>query len=262
MNRDHLPGCRRCHDLAYAEIATSLSMSFRIIPAVLGSVLVVGAWLAQATEDQQPAQPTGAAIADIPIGPASEQTVVRKVVYGLESEGNGLYLTSQRLDGPDWSAKRTKLEFQPKTGKIIAVSLRRMSEKNLVAAVKIRDGNLFHFHCLTLIGPSGGGHVRDRHSFYESKLLSTRINYQIVALDGSAGTASVILGQRRNPESGMISDGVMFFSGCPWPPDGELGIFEVTRMPVVGASCVAGGRGRRSARDLADGEPAKGFARG
>jgi hypothetical protein len=159
----------------------------------------------------------------------SDKAVVRNVVYGLEQGEGRLYLTSQQLDGADRELKKAELKFAiPRDGEVDELSLSKMGEKNLVGVVKVRRGADYDFHCLTLIGPHGLGHIRDNPGIYQAKFFSTRENLRILAVNGKGNVAFVALGKLDwDEDSALVSDGVFYFSGCPWPPsDGQLAPFH------------------------------------
>ncbi|MCY2967109.1 MAG: hypothetical protein NT069_26310, partial [Planctomycetota bacterium] len=147
-----------------------------------------------------------------------------------------LYLTSQPLEGADRQLKRDELKFAiPKDRKVVELSLAKLDGKNLVAVVKIALGGEYDFHCLTFIGPWGGGHVRDRHKFFEAKFYSTQDDLKILAIGGKhfAGSPFIVLGDIGDIDLdddalSIVTEGVFYFSQCPWPPsDGALSQFRV-----------------------------------
>jgi hypothetical protein len=188
-----------------------------------------------AQKPQEPADPTGQPVRTVL---SSDKTVVKDVVYGLEEERSRLYLTSQPLDGANRQPKRVELKFTvPEDGRIVELSLTKMGVKNLMAVVKVRRGDKFDFYCLTFIGPWDGGHVRDKFAFYQAKFFTTRDDLKILSIGGKhfAGSAFVVLGDMGlGGQDGQtwMTEGVFYFSGCPWPPsDGALSHFRVTVDP-------------------------------
>ncbi len=169
---------------------------------------------------------------------SAEKAVVRNVVYGLEQEDRNLYLTSQPLDGDDRDPKRTELKFVvPEGGEVKELSLASMGEKNLVAVVKVRRAEAYEFHCFTFIGPWGGGHVRDKHTFFKAKFYTTRDDLRILAVGGKhfAGSPFIVLGEldtEFDDEPVTVTKGVFYFTGCPWPPSGgALMPFQAKSVP-------------------------------
>ncbi len=164
---------------------------------------------------------------------SSDKAVVKDVVYGLEEERNHLYLTSQPLDGVDRQRERGELKFTVPQGAHVAdLSLAKLNGKNLMAVIKVARGDEYDFHCLTFIAPPGG-HARGRYGFHQAKFFTTRDDLKILAVGGRhfAGSVFIVLGDSVPDEkdaSETITEGVFYFSGCPWPPsDGQLSPFHV-----------------------------------
>lgn len=164
----------------------------------------------------------------------SDKAVVKDVVYGLEEQDNELYLTSQPLNGEERQIERGKLKFAVPPGAIISeLSLDRMDGKNLMAVVKVSQGQRHDFYCLTFIGV-WGGHIREKYAFYKAKFHTTGEDLKILAIGGKQfeGSAFVVLGDITHDESKdkefvTVTKGVFYFSGCPWPPsDGALSPFR------------------------------------
>jgi hypothetical protein len=153
---------------------------------------------------------------------SSENAVVRNVVYGLEEEQGRLYLTSQPLDGADRQLKRVELNFTiPQRAEIVEISLAKMDGKNLMAVVKLKVGEEFEFHCLTFIGPWGGGHVRERFAFHKAKFYTTRDELEILAVSGKRGAVFIVLGKtglEDGDDFAIVTEGVLYSTPCPWPP--------------------------------------------
>lgn len=191
------------------------------------------------TKNQQPAGQT-----EKPTNKSAlvEKAVVKDVVYGLEEDENRLYLTSQPLDGVDRQLKRVELKFVvPKDGRIVELSLAKLNGKNLMAVVKVKRDDEFDFHCLTCIGPSNGGHIRDRFGFHQAKFFTTRDELKILAVGGKhfQGSVFIVLGEMGLDNKGetWVTEGAFYFSGCPWPPsDGTLTHFRVTKGLDLGRS--------------------------
>lgn len=167
---------------------------------------------------------------------APAKAVVRDVVYGLEEDGRRLFLTTQPLDGADRELKRVELKFEiPKDGRVEELALAKLDGKNLMAVVKVHVGETYEFHCLTFIGPWGGGHVREKFAYYEAKFHSTRDELEILATDGKRGAVFIVLGTRiweGAEDVGSVTEGVFYFTGCPWPPsDGEVSRFRAVSPP-------------------------------
>jgi len=166
-----------------------------------------------------------------------EKAVVKEIVYGLEEDENRLYLTSQPLDGADRQLKRVELKFAvAKNGRIVELSLAKLNGKNLMAVIKVKRDDEYDFHCLTFIGPWGGGHIRDRFGFHEAKFFTTRDDLKILAVGGKhfGGSVFIVLGNMGPGEKDetWVTEGTFYFSGCPWPPsDGVLSHFRVTDAP-------------------------------
>lgn len=171
---------------------------------------------------------------------SSDKAVVKDVVYGLEEDGNRLYLTSQPLDGTDRELKRVSLNFVlPKGSEVVEMSLAKLDGKNLMAVIKVQRGEEYDFHCLTFIAP-WGGHVRDRHGFHKAKFFTTRDDLKILAVGGKhyAGSVFIVLGNTGTGDKDeQVKEGVFYFSLCPWPPsDGSLSPFRVQSVPPKAAT--------------------------
>lgn len=165
---------------------------------------------------------------DSPRGVSSEQVVLNDVVYSLEADGNQLFLTSKRLESAERRIQRAPLKFSPDgDSRTVELSLAVMGKKNLMAVVKTRRNQEHDFYCLTWIGPPSTEPATGKFAFYSSKFYSTQRNFKILAISGkhATGTALVVLGDIPLPDA--ESDGVIYFSGCPWPPnDGLLQSFR------------------------------------
>jgi hypothetical protein len=166
---------------------------------------------------------------------SSDKAVVKDVVYGLEEQENRLTLTSQPLNGADRELKRVPVKFLTATNEqVVDLSLAKLGNKNLMAVVKSRRGDEYRYYCLTFIGPGGESHVRDRFGYHCVEFLTTPDNLQILAMNGSgfSGSVFITLGTMDWDENGrMVTAGTFFFSGCPWPPIGELSPFRAKSIP-------------------------------
>lgn len=197
----------------------------------LSIVLLVGAALAlPAADDKRPPDQDNIAPSSTLL---SDKAVVKDIVYGLEADGSRLFLTSQPLSSSDRELRRSELKLAiVEGGRIVELSLARLDGKNLMAVVKVRRGDEFDFHCLTFIAPPGG-HVRDKHQFHQAKFYTTPKDLAVLAVDGKhhAGSAFIVLGELgldEGRELGTTTEGVFYFSGCPWPPSGgQLSPFKV-----------------------------------
>jgi hypothetical protein len=171
---------------------------------------------------------------------APDKAVVKDVVYSLEAEENRLFLTSRPIDGADRQLKRVEVKFTvPEGAEIVELALAKMDGKNLMAVVKTRRAGEFDFYCLTFIGPWGGGHVRDQNGgCHKAKFFTTRDNdIGVLAVSGKGGRAFVVLGKMGMDDEDQfaldswITEGVFYFSGCPWPPtDGNLSPFRANEV--------------------------------
>jgi hypothetical protein len=163
-------------------------------------------------------------------------------VYWLEEENDRLYLFSQPLDGVDRKLERGQLHFTiPDGGRVAELSLARLGVKNLMAVIKIARGGEFDFHCLTFIAPPGG-HVRGRYGCHQAKFFTTASSLNILAVGGKhpAGSVFIVLGEmgfNDKDDDAWITEGIFYFSGCPWPPSGgQLSPFRVKDDPRKAAS--------------------------
>lgn len=168
---------------------------------------------------------------------SSDKTVVNEIVYGLEEESGKLYLTSQPVEGADRELQRLQLQFEvPQDSKVTELCLENLGGKNLVAVVKLNRGADREFHCLTFISGSDG-HVREKFSFYQAKFFTTEDDLKVLALGGKHfhGSVFIVLGKMKpkRGELSTITEGVFYFSLCPWPPSqGELSPFRAESIPL------------------------------
>jgi len=167
---------------------------------------------------------------------SSDKVVLKDVVCALEEDKNRLYLTSQPLGGVDRQLMRVELDFTvPNAGRIADFALAKLDSKNLQAAIKVQVGDKYQFHCLTFIGPWGGGHVRDDCEFFEEKFYTTHEDLKIIAVGGKhlRNVVFIILGDTViNKNLEPIIDGVVYYRSCPWRPgDGQLSHFSTKSGP-------------------------------
>jgi hypothetical protein len=186
-----------------------------------------------AADDAAPDQPPADQIETIC---APDKAVVRDVVYALEAKENRLFLTSQPLEGADRQLKRDELKFTvPKDAEVVELALAKMDGKNLMAVVKVQRDGEFDFHCLTFIGPWGGGHVRDQFAFHKAKFFTTRDNLDVLAVSGKRGSVFIVLGNvglDENDGRTIVTEGIFYSTPCPWPPSyGALSHFRVKENP-------------------------------
>ncbi|HEV3339364.1 MAG TPA: hypothetical protein VG125_03375 [Pirellulales bacterium] len=114
-------------------------------------------------------------------------------------------------------------------GRPVELSLAVMGEKNLMAVVKLRRDHEYDFYCLTFIGRPKNDAASTDFKFFQAKFHSTPHNFKILGISGkhAEGSALVVLG--KIPDPSVPTTGLIYFSGCPWPPsDGLLLPFQAT----------------------------------
>jgi hypothetical protein len=219
--------------------ATALACAVLLFPTLLVR-LVAG-------DDARDNQPGAVAVEEATNAiRAPDKAVVKDVVYSLEAEENRLFLASQPLDGADRQLKRVEVKFAvPEGAEIVELALAKMDGKNLMAVVKARRAEKIDFYCLTFIGPWGGGHVRDQNGgCHQAKFFTTRdSDVGVLAVSGRRGHVFIVLGKmgldddERAAFDSWITEGVFYFSGCPWPPsDGSLSPFRAKSLPHMRAA--------------------------
>ncbi|MGH7134324.1 MAG: hypothetical protein ACREHD_01205 [Pirellulales bacterium] len=192
---------------------------------VVTAMLVVCAWSrsSPAADDA----PRGAAAPLV-----SEKAVLRETIYSLEADGNRLFLASRDLEGENRKVVREALELAVgDDDRPVELSLAVMGEKNLMAVVKVRHGDEYDFYCLTFIFRWSNDTQSDRFKFFQSKFYTSQRNFKILGISGrhAEGSALVVLGEI--PGGKPAADGVIYFSGCPWPPsDGNLLHYRAQQM--------------------------------
>lgn len=168
---------------------------------------------------------------------SSEQAVLRGTVYALEVDDNRLFLTSRDLEAGSRQVKREELQFAAShSNRPVELSLGVMGKKNLMAVVKVRRNDGYDFHCLTFIFRSSTEAAEREFTFFQSKFYASKQNLKILGISGrhAEGSALVVLGEV--PSSKPATDGVIYFSGCPWPPsDGTLLHYRAQRTIEAGA---------------------------
>ena len=107
-----------------------------------------------------------------------------------------------------------------------------------MAVIKVKRGEDYDFHCLIFIGPGERKHIRDHFGFHQAKFLTTRDDLKILAVGGRhyQGSVFIVLGEIDSDVDRAVTEGVFYFSPCPWPPsDGVLTPFRVTKNFDLGA---------------------------
>jgi hypothetical protein len=165
----------------------------------------------------------------------SDYAVVNDVVYHLEVVEDRLVLTSQPLNGENREPKQVTLKFPaPSNGKFIALTLDRLDGKNLMAVVQTKTADEFEYSCITLIAPTGG-QVRDGYAYHCVAFHKCREKLRILATNGREynGSVVIVLGDMDIDERGIVAEGQLFFSGCPWPPYGSIARFKTSASTNV-----------------------------
>ena len=163
----------------------------------------------------------------------SDSAVVKNVAYTLLVDEKQLFLSSQPIEGDDREKRNKALSFSvPESAEVKELTLAKLNGKNLMAVVKLHRAGQFEFHCLTFIAPTGG-HVRDKFAFHQARFHTTHKDLKTLAAGGRhfEGSVLIVLGNFEIEDEDFedpFADGLLYFSGCPWPPsDGQKYPFRV-----------------------------------
>ncbi len=70
--------------------------------------------------------------------------------------------------------------------------------------------------------------MHQKFAFHQARFHTTTEPLEVLALDGRNGTEFIVVGQMKADGDDLVTEGMFYFSGCPWPPrDGQISPFRV-----------------------------------